>query len=41
MNTLWMEAFSDVLGRTERAMVNELVEVRNKLAHDERFKVFK
>ena len=37
MNALWMEAFSDVLGRTERAMVNELVEVRNKLAHDERF----
>lgn len=37
MNTLWMEAFNNVLGRTERAMVNELVEVRNKLAHDERF----
>ncbi len=37
MNTLWMEAFNNVLGRTERAMINELVEVRNKLAHDERF----
>jgi len=37
MNTFWMEAFKDVLGRTDRAMVNELIEIRNKLAHDERF----
>jgi len=37
MNTLWMEAFKNVLGRTERAMVNELVEVRNKLSHNEHF----
>ncbi len=37
MNMFWMEAFKDVLGRSERAWVNELVEVRNKLSHDERF----
>ena len=37
MNVYWMEAFAPVLGRAERAIVNELVEVRNKLAHDEKF----
>ena len=37
MNMFWMDAFKDVLGRSERAWVNELVEVRNKLSHDERF----
>ena len=37
MNMFWKDAFKDALGRTEFAWVNELVEVRNKLAHDERF----
>ena len=37
MNVYWMDAFAPVLGRAERAIVNELVEVRNKLAHDEKF----
>ena len=37
MNTFWMDAFKSVLGRSERAWVNELVEVRNRLSHDERF----
>ena len=37
MNVYWMEAFASVLGRAERAIINELVEVRNKLAHDEKF----
>ena len=35
MNICWDDAFRDVLGRTDRAMVNELVEVRNKWAHNE------
>ncbi len=37
MNICWDDAFRDVLGRTDRAMVNELVEVRNKWAHNEKF----
>ena len=37
MDIFWNEAFRDVLGRTDRAMVNELVEVRNKWAHNEQF----
>ena len=37
MNMFWMDAFKYVLGRTERAWVNELVETHNKLSHDERF----
>ena len=40
LNTIdryWDSAFKSVLGRTERALVNELVEVRNKLAHNEKF----
>lgn len=37
MNIFWMEAFKDVLGQTERAIVNELIAVRNALAHDEKF----
>ncbi len=37
MDRFWMEAFKDVLGRAERSIVNELVEVRNKLSHNEKF----
>ena len=37
MNKMWNEAFKDVLSRTDRAIVNELVEVRNKHAHNEHF----
>ena len=37
MNAFWPEAFKGVLGQTERAIVNELIAVRNELAHDGRF----
>ena len=37
MNRYWGEAFGTVLGRAERAIVNELVEVRNRLAHNRAF----
>jgi predicted AAA+ superfamily ATPase len=37
MDIFWNDAFREVLGRTDRAMVNELVEVRNKWAHNEPF----
>lgn len=37
MNIFWMEAFKDVLGQSERAIVNELIAVRNELAHDGKF----
>lgn len=37
MNLFWMEAFKQVLGNTERSIVNELREVRNKLSHNENF----
>lgn len=37
MNIFWPEAFKGVLGQTERAIVNELIAVRNKLAHDDKF----
>jgi predicted AAA+ superfamily ATPase len=37
MNMFWNEAFRDVLGRTERGIVNELAEVRNRHAHNEAF----
>jgi predicted AAA+ superfamily ATPase len=37
MNIFWMEAFKAVLGNTERAIVNELREVRNKLSHNNNF----
>lgn len=37
MDRFWAEAFKTVLGRAERAIVNELVEVRNKLAHNDSF----
>ena len=37
MERLWNDAFRDVLDRTHRSIVNELVDVRNKLAHDAKF----
>lgn len=37
INIFWDQAFRDVFGRAQRAWVNELVEVRNRLAHDEKF----
>ena len=37
MDRLWTEAFKVALDRAERAIVNELVTVRNKHAHDEAF----
>ena len=37
MNKLWNEAFKDILTRTDRAIVNELIEVRNNHAHNEHF----
>lgn len=37
MDRFWMDAFKTVLGRAERSIVNELVEVRNKLSHNGTF----
>jgi len=37
MNSYWDNAFRAVLGRAERAIVNELVEVRNRFSHNESF----
>lgn len=37
MERLWNEAFRNVLDRTHRSIVNELIDVRNKLAHDGQF----
>ena len=37
MNSLWDDAFREVLDRTHRSIVNELIDVRNRLAHDEKF----
>jgi len=37
MDIFWNEAFRDVLGRTERSLVSELMEVRNKVSHNEKF----
>ena len=37
MDRFWMDAFKSVLGRAERSIVNELVDVRNKLSHNETF----
>jgi len=37
MNRYWDNAFRAVLGRAERAIVNELVEVRNRFSHNESF----
>jgi len=37
MEIYWNDAFRDVLGRTERSLVSELMEVRNKVSHNEKF----
>ncbi|MFK8021899.1 MAG: DUF499 domain-containing protein [Pseudomonadales bacterium] len=37
MMTYWREAFSDVLGHSERSFVSELLEVRNRFSHNETF----
>ncbi|MCY4460275.1 MAG: DUF499 domain-containing protein [Albidovulum sp.] len=37
MDRFWPEAFRMVLGRAERSIVNELADVRNKLAHNQSF----
>jgi uncharacterized protein len=37
MEIFWNDAFRDVLGRTERSLVSELMEVRNKVSHNEKF----
>ena len=37
MNKFWNDAFKDILTRTDRAIVNELIEVRNAHAHGEHF----
>lgn len=37
MDRFWNDAFRTVLGRAERSLVNELSDVRNKLAHNETF----
>ena len=37
MDRFWNEAFRSVLGKAERSLINELGDVRNKLAHNEAF----
>lgn len=37
MDRFWTDAFKTVLGRAERSIINELVDVRNKLSHNESF----
>src|SRR3546814_4632214 len=37
MITFWREAFATVLGQPERSYVSELLDVRNKLSHNETF----
>ncbi len=37
MDRLWNDAFRNALDRTHRSIVNELIDVRNKLAHDGKF----
>jgi len=37
MEVYWNGAFRDVLGRTERSLVSELMDVRNKVSHNEKF----
>lgn len=37
MDRFWADAFKAVLGRAERALINELVDVRNKLSHNSTF----
>ena len=37
MDRFWTDAFKTALGRAERSIVNELVDIRNKLSHNETF----
>ena len=37
MMAFWKDVFSSVLGHAERSYISELLEVRNKFAHDEPF----
>ena len=37
INDFWMDSFKDVLGRTERSYVNEIIDARNKHAHNQNF----
>lgn len=37
MNIFWMDVFKGVLSQTDRSIVVELIEVRNKVAHNEKF----
>ena len=37
MEIFWNDSFRDVLGRTERSLVSELTDVRNKVSHNEKF----
>ena len=37
MTVLWKEVFGTVLGASERSYVSELLEVRNRLAHNDAF----
>ncbi len=37
IDQFWTEAFRTILGRSERSIVNELIDVRNKLAHSGEF----
>ncbi len=37
MERMWNDAFRNVLDRSHRSMVNELIDVRNALAHDGKF----
>ncbi|WP_354543227.1 DUF499 domain-containing protein [Roseovarius sp. MBR-78] len=37
MMAYWKESFSSVLGHMERSMVSELLEIRNRLSHNESF----
>lgn len=37
MERFWNDVFRDVLDRSHRSLVNELIDVRNKLAHDGKF----
>ena len=37
MNVYWILRSRNVLGKTDRAIINELSDVRNKLSHNEIF----
>lgn len=37
MEIFWNDAFREVLGRTERSLVSELIDIRNRVAHNEKF----